>query len=526
VSRGGRLALVLHAHLPFIRHPEHPRHLEEHWLFEAIGDCYLPLIAVLRSAARRGSRFRLTLSLSPTLLAMLADPLLRLRYRDYLDRLIRLCEREIDRHGADSGLAPLTRYHHARALGLRALYEDDLGGDLIRAWVDLRDAGLVELIATTATHGYLPLLRSRPESVRAQLGVGSDAFAALTGRAAEGLWLPECGYYPGLEGEMAAAGFRYTVLETHGIEQGRPSPPWGVYAPVEAGGVAMFGRDPDSAREIWDRRTGYPGQPCYREYHRDLGFEAGADVLGDFLPPAVERAPTGIKYHRVTGGEGPKALYDPRAGLRQADDDAGRFIANRCRRLAPLMGGPRPPVAVAPYDAELFGHWWHEGPAFLDALIRRLDGQGALEPVTLGGYLAQHGSAGECRPAASSWGEQGYNAAWLRPGTGYVHLHLHQAAGELAELIRTHAGGPGDSSAARLLRQAARTLLLAQGSDWTFHLGRGGGSDYAQARLRALLARFAFLTAAVPEGREPGVGLAALERMDSLFPRLDLRHFS
>jgi 1,4-alpha-glucan branching enzyme len=524
VSPRGRLALVLHAHLPFVRHPEQPRQLEEHWLFEAVADCYLPLIAVLRAAARRGSGFRLTLSLSPTLLAMLADPLLQGRCREYLGRLVRLCESEVGRHRSDARLGSLARYHHARALGLRYLYTEELGGDLIGAWVELAEAGLIEPITTAATHAYLPLLRGRPSALRAQLRVGRDAFEAITGLQPAGLWLPECGYAPGLEEDVAAAGYRYTVLEAHGLERGSPRPPWGVYAPVRAGRVAIFGRDPDSAREVWSREAGYPGHPVYREYHRDLGHAADPAVLGDFLPAGVSGAPTGIKYHRVTGGEGPKALYDPGAAQHRADMDAGRFLAGRRQLLDRLAGGPRPPLVIAPYDAELFGHWWHEGPAFLAALIRRLDAGEDLEPVTLGDYLDDHGCAGACRPVASSWGGQGYNAAWLRPGTGRVHLLLDQAAAELAELIRTHGPEPGEPDG-RLLRQAARTLLLAQGSDWTFHLAAGGAADYAQQRLDSLLARFSFLTAALREGRDPGLALDALEQMDNLFPELNLRHF-
>jgi 1,4-alpha-glucan branching enzyme len=168
VTPSGYIALVLHAHLPYVRHPEQPRPLEEHWLFEAITDCYLPLYRVLREAAERGSRFRLTLSLSPTLIAMLADPLLGARYRDYLRRLLRLCEREAVRPGDDAQRA-LAWYYRERIESLSALYQEALGGDLVAAYAGLAADGILELMTTAATHGYLPLLRSEPAAVRAQL---------------------------------------------------------------------------------------------------------------------------------------------------------------------------------------------------------------------------------------------------------------------------------------------------------------------------------------------------------------------
>ncbi|WP_133510385.1 glycoside hydrolase family 57 protein [Candidatus Thiosymbion oneisti] len=525
----GHFALLLHAHLPFVRHPEHPRHLEEHWLFEAVTDVYLPLLGLLRAAVARGSRFRLTLSLSPTLLCMLADPLLAGRYLDYLDRLARLAGRLTGDPRSEPGRRSLACFYGERLERLRAFYLDELGGDLIAAFAALEASGLVELMTTAATHGYLPLLRSQPTAVRAQLRVARDHFRATFGHAPEGLWLPECGYYPGLEHAVAQAGYRYLVLDAHGLQQASPPPRHGVYAPCTAGetgkAIAVFGRDPDSAQALWCPTTGYPGHPLYREYHWDPGYEGDSDLLADFLPPGVKAAPTGLKFHRVTGRTDAKAPYEPAAALDQAERDAQRFVAARRRLLGSLSFTARPPIIVAPYDAELFGHWWFEGPAFIDALIRCLDTARDMQPVTLGEHLHRHGTAGEIRPATSSWGEQGYNGAWLRPDMGWVYLQLHQAAGELAALVNGRQQMPDRDGASRLLRQAARSLLLAQSSDWTFHLGRGAGSDYCESRLRDQLARFRFLAGALRGGRIRDEQLAALERMDNLFPDLDLRHF-
>jgi 1,4-alpha-glucan branching enzyme len=516
--------LVLHAHLPYVRHPEYERFLEEHWLFEAITWCYLPLTIVLRDAARRGSPFRLTLSLSPTLLSQLVDPLLRGRFLDYLDRLIRLCEQEVVRR-RQRREGRLARWYLQRVTALRGIYLDELGEDLVAAWVELHDGGLLELMTTAATHGYLPLLRTRPSAVRAQLRVGRDAFRRLTGVVPDGLWLPECGYYPGLEEEISDADYVYTVLETHGIQQARPAPPWDVYGPLVSGGVALFGRDPLSAEDAWGPDTGFPGHPVYREYHRDLGFEAEAGALDGFLPDGVRAAPTGIKYFRVTGGGGPKGLYDPNAAALQAAADARRFLGNRRRLIHRFPAASRPPLIVAPYDAELFGHWWFEGPTFLNALIGELEMSGDIEAVTLGQHLRRFGTVGPCQAAASSWGERGYNATWLRPETGWVHLALHQAAGELEELLRRFGPRQGDARELRLLRQASRALLLAQGSDWTFHMGRGGGAGYARAHVRGHLARFHFLADLLRRGTGPEAWAEALGQMDNLFPDLELGHF-
>jgi 1,4-alpha-glucan branching enzyme len=305
-----------------------------------------------------------------------------------------------------------------------------------------------------------------------------------------------------------------------------PYPSRGVYAPASANGaIAVFSRDPSSAREVWCPITGYPGHPLYREFHSDLGYDGDSDLLEDFLPPGVASAPTGLKFHRVTGGTEPKLLYDPCAAREQAGLDARHYVDRRRRRFASLPFDSRPPIVVAPYDAELFGHWWFEGPLFLDAVIRWLDRAPEIRSVTLGEHLDRHGTAGDVRPFPSSWGEHGYNHAWLRPDTGWVYPHLHQAADELQELARGCERMPDAGRVLRLLRQAARSLLLAQSSDWTFHLGRGAGSEYSESRLREQLSRFRFLTAAVRSGRIREEQIVALEAMDNLFPDLDLSHF-
>jgi 1,4-alpha-glucan branching enzyme len=531
----GYLALVLHAHLPFVRHPEHPRFLEEHWLFEAITDCYLPLLEVLSELSARCGGPLLTLSFSPTLIAMLGDPLLQMRYLDYLGRRTRLCEAEVRRRRGQPRLAALAGGYRERLRQLAELYRDRLGADLVGAFGALARKGVLELITTAATHGYLPLLRTQPAAVRAQLGVAQDAFRAAFGYPSAGLWLPECGWYEGLEGPIMAAGFRYTVVDAHGLTGAVPPPRRGVYAPVSVpaapgGGIAVFARDPDSAAEVWSPDRGYPGHPIYREYYRDLGYDLDRALLDDFLPPGVAAAPTGIKYHRVTGGGGPKGLYDPAAGAQQARCDAARFVMRRRAALGPLASAPAPPpLLVCPYDAELFGHWWYEGPAFLSAVLREVEATGDLEAISLGSYLARHGTTQIARPAPSSWGEHGYNAPWVTGEAGWLYPLLHAAAGELAVRVDCCLrGSPADPDRdwhARVLRQAARSLLLAQASDWPFSIARGTAANYARGRLRDALARFGLLAAAARGERlDPGY-LAALEAMDNLFPDLDLTHF-
>ena len=516
----GYLSILLHAHLPFIRHPEHAEFLEERWLFEALSECYLPLIDALGRLEADGVPGRIALSISPALGAMLGDELLRARYRRHLDRLLELAEREVvlTRGGAEEEVA---RFHRDWLRRIDALYAS-LGGDLLAAFRRLRDAGRIELLTTTATHGFLPLLKTHAPAVRAQLAVGAEFFRRAFGMT-RGLWLPECAFYPGLESALRGQGFGWFVVDTHGLLHATQRPRHGVLAPIACpNGVAAFARDPESSRQVWSAQEGYPGDYFYREFHRDLGHVRPLAHLGDAIPGGTLRVPTGLKYWRVTGRE-EKALYEPARALERVREHARHFVECRLAQVARAAPGmAEPPLVLSPYDAELFGHWWFEGPQFLEQVLRRAAAAG-LEAITPSDYLDRHPRVQRATPGASSWGWQGYNECWLNGGTEWIYPHLHQAARVLTQLADRWAGEPEGTVRARSLNQAARSLLLAQASDWPFLIKCGTAVEYAERRVREQLARFHRLTAMVAADALDGRTLAALEAMDNLFPWLDFR---
>jgi len=520
----GSLALVLHAHLPFVRHPEYESFLEETWLFEAITETYLPLLRVFDRLVAEGIRFRITLSLSPPLLTMLADPFLQDRYRAHLDKMAELGDKEILRNHPSGPTLDLARMYRGLVEQTRDDYDNTHGRDLIGAFGRLQDAGAVELITCGATHGFLPLLRSQPSAVRAQVGVAADAYERAFGRRPAGLWLPECGYFPGIEEVLAEEGIRYFFVEAHGLLNATPAPKYAVLAPLSAGkDVAAFGRDPSTSRIVWSADEGYPGDPWYRDFYRDIGFDLDFDIIKPFILDGETRVATGFKYHRITGATDDKLVYEPERARERAAEHAGDFVS-RVRRIvesaAPRMD--RPPIVVAPYDAELFGHWWFEGPQWLDYVIRKLAfDQDVVALATAGDDLDRHPDPQPAQPVPSSWGDQGYNDFWLNPGNDWIYPHLHDAAARMQNLARTHTGAETGTLLARALAQAARSLLLAQASDWAFIMKTGTNVEYAYGRTRDHLGRFHFLADAIDAGDIDERKLAALELMDDIFPDVD-----
>ncbi len=526
----GYLALVLHAHLPFVRHPEHDKFLEESWLYEAITETYIPLVELLDGWRRDGLPARLTLSFSPTLCAMLLDPLLKERYARHLDSLIELAEKEIHRTHFEPAFQELAWMYYRRFLQVRETWQA-CDSNLLAAFRQLQDEGWLEITTTAATHALLPLLATHPQSIRAQVLVARDSYRACFGREPHGFWLPECAYAEDVESFLQEGNLRWFALDTHGVLHAQPQPRYSVFAPIfTPRGLAAFGRDFDSSRQVWSRHEGYPGDPRYRDFYRDIGFDLDFDYVKPHLPSPEHRGFTGIKYHRITGPGAAKAVYERRAALQAASDHAAHFLAARVTQTEQLTQIlDRPPLLLAPYDAELFGHWWYEGPEFLDALVRQLgSGQQTVTMITPEEYLRRHPTHQVATPSASSWGEQGYWRAWLNEANQWIYPHLHIAQDRMTQLAKdlpTLSRGR-KSAEVRALRQAARELLLAQASDWPFIIHAGTSPSYARQHVEDHLARFNTLYDQLTSGRIQESWLREVESRDNLFPDINCAYWA
>ncbi len=531
----GQLALVLHAHLPFVRHPEHDDFLEECWLFEAVLETYLPLLEIFDRLAGDGVPFALTMTLTPTLCAMLRDPLLQARTQRYLDRVLELSEREIGRTAILDDPRPhqMAIFYRDRFDALRGQYHDRWRGDLVGAFRSFQDSGQLEIITCAATHGFLPMMAEQAGAVRAQVRVACEDYARLFGRKPRGIWLPECAYFTGLDRELAAAELRWFVLDTHGLLFGRPRPRAAMYAPgITPAGPAAFARDREASRQVWSAEAGYPGDPRYRDFYRDIGFDLPGEQLTPLIPEGAPRRFTGLKYHRVTDRNVPlpqKDLYRRADAMEAARTHAAHFLESRVRQLEPLgeaLG--RPPILVVPFDAELFGHWWYEGPEFLEHFFRAAAAlDGGLKLTSPSRFLAENPTQQLLTPSPSSWGQHGYWEVWVHPRNAWIYRHLQTAAQRMTDLAREHQGINGAAPLVdRALRQMARELMLAQSSDWAFLMKTGTATEYAARRTRRHLTRFNHLHDSVRRGQVDVVELERCEARDNLFAELDWSAFA
>jgi 1,4-alpha-glucan branching enzyme len=523
----GYLAFILHAHLPYVRHPEHDTFLEERWFFEAVTETYIPLIMLLSRLAGAGVPFRLTISVSPSLLAMMEDELLQKRYEAHISQLIDLSEKELERTTGDPHFRYLAGMYRNLFTEARELFVNKYRRRLSTALKDLHTRGVIELITTSATHALLPLFASHPKAVRAQVAAGIGYFEEIFGFRPRGMWLPECGYFAGLDELLAKEGVRFFVVESHGIEYADTTPFYGVYAPLYTpSGVAAFGRDRGSTKQVWSAREGFPGDPAYREFYRDIGYDLDFNYISPYLAADV-RSDTGIKYYRITGPTQWKAPYYPETAKEKAAQHAADFLHKRMTHVDYLSAVMETaPIVVAPFDAELFGHWWFEGPQWLDFVIRKAAfDQNVLELMTPLGYLNEHPVHQAGLPCTSSWGHKGYFEAWLNGKTDWIYPQLYDCCRRMEALAARHADGKVPGLTLRALNQCVRELFLAQGSDWPFIINDGTSEGYAVRRVKDHLARFRFLADAVENYAVGEESLLAIEQIDNIFPGIDYRLF-
>lgn len=527
----GYVSFVLHAHLPFVHHPESEDYLEEQWLYEAISETYIPLLLNFDKLVNEGVDFRITMSMTPPLLNMLDNKLLQERYIKYLKTHIELAKKEIIRNQDNYNLKKLAQYYVEKYSNDLHVFKDVYNCNIITGFKHFQDIGVLEIITCGATHGYFPILYVNEKTVRAQIAVGVQTYEKYFGKKPRGIWLPECGYVPEADKYLKEFGIEYVITETHGILYANPTPIFGTLAPiVSPDGIVAFGRDQESSRQVWSSINGYPGDYNYREWYRDIGYDAPYDYIKPYIANNGARVPTGIKYYRITGKDCEKDYYNIEWAWDSINKQAGHFFDSREKQITEAANFTKnPPIVLCPYDAELYGHWWYEGPDWLYTLFKKIYYDKCdFDLITPSEYIDKYPQMQVATPCRSSWGANGYSEVWLNQSNDYAHRHLHVAGDRMVELANMFDKEKMDTLSPaekklfkRALNQCARELLLAQSSDWLFIITNGTMVDYAKKRIKDHIGRFTKLYYELKNEKIDETFLSNIEILDCIFPEVD-----
>jgi 1,4-alpha-glucan branching enzyme len=563
-TASGYVTLTLHSHLPYVvNHGTWPHGLE--WLCEAAAETYLPLLRIFGELERKGIALKCNINLSPILLEQLAHPVFKKEFPLYM-------QRKIDAARKDQGeFVAQGEGHLARVaeFWIRFFSEgleqfEALGGDIIFGFRHFNDKGDIEVFTCAATHGYFPLLGT-DSSIRAQVRTGVETHKKHFGKRPRGIWIPECGYRPagpwsfpvslngstpgirqstferaGVEQILAENGIEYFFIDTHLVESSAMFTPYEhlagdkpIVVEAQNGGkprasfyqpffadtpnrsqaqVAFFTRDPRTSVQVWSGDHGYPGDGNYLEFHK-------------------KKFPGGHRYWKVTGNRvdlGGKEQYYPNVASERAREHAAHFVSIAPDAIAKNPPSGAPPILTSPFDAELFGHWWFEGPQFLAHVAREFSRDGSpLRLITCGEYLDAYPPKGFLALEEGSWGANGNNSVWLNHDTAWTWTHIYPAEFAVQQMAASKRWR-GNESATRLAKQICRELLLLESSDWQFLITTAAARDYAEKRFNTHLDQFRTLIDAwrryEATGEIPGESLEALrsiEERDGVFADID-----
>ena len=561
----GYFTFVLHSHLPYvIGHGRWPHGMD--WLNEAAAESYIPLLQGFQRLAADGLASGVTLGITPILAEMLAAPAFRQEFRDYLDNKIQAAQEDLATFQklGESHMAYLARRWGDHYTNLKQTFTEELGEDLLGAFRRLMDAGMLEIITSAATHGYLPLL-GRDTAVQAQVKQGVAAYRRHFGRDPQGFWLPECAYRPryrwsppladwtappvlrkGVEEFLSENGLRFFMVDSHLLKGGRAigvykdrfealerlwerfaaqyqerpeeetKSPYQLYlvgsAPEAKRPMAILTRDPKTGLQVWSGEWGYPGDANYLDFHK-------------------KRYPGGLRYWQVTSAKADladKGPYHPERVSPRIHDQADHFVSLVTGILTEYRAAHgRAGVIVAPYDTELLGHWWSEGPEWLYQVLRRFHAHTEVKLASGAELLQVAAPQAVISLPEGSWGEGGYHWIWLNEMNDWTWRHIYPAEQEMEDMALRWAGDP-DPRLQDLLKQCGRSLFLLESSDWQFLISTFSARDYAELRIVAHVddfRRLAAMTRRYAEERslppEDWNFLELCRERDDIFPDLD-----
>jgi len=517
------LSFVLNGHTPFVRHPEQLNPSQELWFFESISETYIPLLQTFDRLDRDLVPFRIALSLSPVLCHMLGDELLVKRYLEYTDRQILFGEAEMERTASDSELSSLVKAFHDNVVEKKTFFTERFENNLLKGFDYYQKKGRLEILATAATHAFLPFYTAYPEAIQAQFEAAIPVYRANFGRTPQGFWLPELGWKEELDSWLRTYNFAYTIVEPHAMVYARPWARKGNFYPAKTPlGVNILGRDFYAAEEM----AGIVKDPLFLYNRRDQGYELPPERLGPFLGSHGFRTSTGYKYWAAGENDSGMLLYNPAKASERAKALAEAFLEARLSKLkaaAELLDGTA--FSLCAFEADSFGRFWHEGPEFIETLFRKLPKTEEAQFLTPTEYICKLNSSSfqALTPEFSSWGMNGYAETWLDASNDWIYRHAMKALERMAELVERF---PSSTSLKeRALNQAAREVLLMLDSDWSKMLYKQENVDYARVRVESSLRNFTTIYEALGSNYISTEWLTHLERRNNIFPNINYRVF-
>ncbi|MBD3194284.1 MAG: DUF1957 domain-containing protein [Candidatus Lokiarchaeota archaeon] len=523
----GYFGLVLHGHMPWCK-KSGVWPAGEQWYTEAALETYIPMLNVLRELKNEGINTAITINITPILAELMADEYMKERFREYVEDLIIRAQNDVKRFENHPQRQKIAKNHLNNFEYILDTFYNNYYRDLLGSFKWLQDEGMIEIITSAATHGFLPLFK-KDSGIFSQIQIGVDTYKKHFNKDPMGFWLPECAYRPkeiqngevreSIDYWLSNSGIEYFFVDSHGIltadliENKNKIGLNTNFGYRLSTGVSVYGRNKKSSRQVWDAKIGYPGEDYYREFHK-------------------KDHQSGLHYWRITGkeiGEDGKQLYDIDRAQVKINEHSNHFLNLLIQEATDFSDQyDYPGIIVSPYDFELYGHWWSEGIKWLGKVFRLISNSKEIDMITISDYTHLHkDDFSTIKMKESTWGAGGHFQVWDNEEHRWIWPYINSSVREFESVLKNNKNPNQDQM--RVLKQVARELLLMEGSDWPFLLYTKQAKEYANERFHHHHQRFNKLIWQAKNFNEPKrlseEELTHIESIDSCFQDLNMDYF-
>lgn len=529
-----KLVLVLTAAQDYLRHvndDEKKYAAVTNSLFESISDTYIPLLKMMENLERNNVSFKIALTLSPMLCTLLEDPVIQKQYNDWLDKKIEFGQKEIARTASNPKLLKLAKYWFEKNQGDKLAFES-YGQRIIKKLSEYQKKGCIEILATCGTDMFLPFYNEMTEVINAQIEAGLYSYRSFFGEVPDGFWLPQMGYYPGIEKNIKNYGMNYTILDTRSFLFSEIEPKNGIFTPARfTNALGVFSCDPETEDEIYGEE-GFSRDAVFRNEARDVGYMLSQEELEPFVEKGTSRYSLGYKYWNKSAIEQEELgdandlenIYSPSDACDCCDKFARSYVEKKKEILEKAASCiDKDASLVVAVDLNKLRKNWVEGIQWIEKVLKYAE-ESDLETVLPKTLVGNPFELQRIKPYYGASSGTGYGEDLLSSKNNWMMKYVRKAGERMVDLAERFPAETGLK--ARLLNLGAKELMLAQSCGWAKMIDSDEFPEYAESRFKQSINDFTAVFDALGSNTVSTEWLTNLENKHQFFPWMNYRIFS